>query len=90
MRGIGVRELKAHASEILQQVREQKARYVITYRGEPIGLLTPIEKIPEAGLSAPPQSDQAVWDELDRLAEEIGRGWSSPQTSAELLAEMRR
>ncbi len=90
MRGIGVRELKAHASEILQQVREQKARYVITYRGEPIGMLTPIEKVPEVGGSASLPSEQAVWDELDRLGAEISRGWSSPQTSAEILSEMRR
>ncbi len=90
MRGIGVRELKAHASEIMQNVREQKAHYVITYRGEPIGLLTPIEKVPAAGGAASPLSDQAVWDELDRLGVEISRGWSSPQTSSELLSEMRR
>jgi len=90
MRSIGVRELKSQASEIIQTVRNHRARYVITYRGEPVGLLTPLDKIPEADRSPALPSDQAVWDELDRLAEEIGRGWSSPQSSAEGLSEMRR
>ena len=30
---VGVRELKIRASEILRNVRERRARYVITYRG---------------------------------------------------------
>jgi hypothetical protein len=31
-----------------------------------------------------------VWAELTRLGEEISRGWRSPQTSTELLSDMRR
>ena len=31
-----------------------------------------------------------VGEELTRLGEEIGRGWCSPLTSTEILAEMRR
>ena len=37
MPDIGVRELKTHASEIVRNVREQRARYVVTYRGQPVG-----------------------------------------------------
>jgi hypothetical protein len=36
------------------------------------------------------EPDTAAWDELTRLGEEIGRGWRSPLTSAELLSDMRR
>ena len=83
---VGVRELKARASEILRQVREERARYVITYRGRPVGLLTPLdEAIPQAQPPAP-----AAWEELTRLGREIGREWHSPLTSAELLSKMRR
>jgi prevent-host-death family protein len=49
MPDVGVRELKAHASEIIREVREEQAQYVITYPGRPVGLLTPLE---HAGLSA--------------------------------------
>ncbi|MBN1138765.1 MAG: type II toxin-antitoxin system Phd/YefM family antitoxin, partial [Anaerolineae bacterium] len=42
MPDVGVRELKAQASEIVRQIRENRARYIITYRGEPVGLLMPL------------------------------------------------
>ena len=90
MAEVGVRELKARASEIIREVREQRTRYVITHRGRPVGLLIPLE---ESGASALPvlgEPTSAAWDELVRLGEEIGRGWRSPLTSTELLSEMRR
>jgi prevent-host-death family protein len=87
MPDVGVRELKTHASEIVRKVREQRARYVITYRGRPVGLLVPLDETPLPALA---QGEPAAWDELVRLGEEIGRGWQSPKTGAELLSEMRR
>jgi prevent-host-death family protein len=88
MKQVGVRELKASASEIIRAVRERQARYVITYRGRPVGLLLPLKgatPLPE-GL----EEEEAIWEDLERLGEEIGRGWASPLTGAELLSEMRR
>lgn len=90
MPDVGVRELKARGLEIIRKVREQRARYVITYRGRPVGLLTPLGKAkPEAG-SWGDESESTAWDDLTRLGEEIGREWQSPQTSVELLSDMRR
>ena len=85
MARVGVRELKTRASEIIRSVREQGTRYVITHRGHPVGLLIPLEGVPTPG-----EPDMAAWDKLVRLGEEIGRGWQSPMTSAEILSEMRR
>ncbi|HID62770.1 MAG TPA: type II toxin-antitoxin system Phd/YefM family antitoxin [Anaerolineae bacterium] len=90
MPDIGVRELKARASEIIREVRERRARYVITYRGRPVGLLLPLDEVRAATLSPTDESATTVWEELTRLGEEIGRGWRSPLTSVELLSEMRR
>ena len=90
MPDVGVRELKAHASEIVRQVREQRARYIITYRGQPVGVLLPLD---EASATLPPASEEsgaAAWATLMRLGKEIGREWRSPLTSSELLSEMRR
>ena len=90
MAEVDVRELKARASEIIRDVRERRARYTVTYRGRPVGLLVPLE---EAGMASPPPPAEpatAAWEELVRLGEEIGRGWRSPLTSTELLSEMRR
>jgi len=89
MPDVGVRELKAHASEIIRNVRDRRTRYVITHRGRPVGLLIPLD---ETRVSLPPEGESATtaWDELTRLGEEIGRDWRSSLTSAELLSEMRR
>jgi prevent-host-death family protein len=90
MPNVGVRELKARASEIIREVREQRARYVITYRGRPVGVLLPLGEATQAQTVAGSEQGTAVWEELSRLGEEIGRGWQSALTSAELLSEMRR
>jgi len=87
---IGIRELKARASEIVRAVRERRARYLITHRGKPVGVLIPLE---ESGLEEMPSAREqgaTAWEELVKLGEEIGRGWQSDLTSAELLSEMRR
>ena len=90
MAEVGIRELKARASEIVREVRERRARYTITYRGRPVGVLLPLDEAaqPET-LTGGVQGDD-VWHELDRLGEEIGQGWKSPLTSTQLLSEMRR
>ena len=90
MREIGVRELKVRASEIVRNVRRRRARYIITYRGRPVGLLAPIEGAgsgPTISGSEPPIS---AWDELTRLGREIAQGWPAGKTSADVLSEMRR
>ncbi|NIM05457.1 MAG: type II toxin-antitoxin system prevent-host-death family antitoxin [Armatimonadetes bacterium] len=43
MNDVGIRELKAKASEILRRAREPCVRYVITYRGHPLAVLGPLE-----------------------------------------------
>ena len=90
MAEIGVRELKVHASEIVRAVRDQRAHYLVTYRGRPVGVLMPLEEIEPEQLASPARGQATAWDELVRLGEEIGRGWQSPLTGTELLSEMRR
>ncbi len=85
MAEVGVRELKARASEILRDVRDRQVRYTVTYRGRPVGVLIPIA---EAGADAPEAA--TAWDDLMRLGQEIGSGWRSPLSSSELLSQMRR
>ena len=45
MPDVGVRDLKTHSTEIIREVRERNARYVITYRRKPVALLMPLEGI---------------------------------------------
>lgn len=90
MPDVGVRELKIRASEIVRAVRERRARYTITYRGRPVGVLLPLVEPSAAGALPDGESGQAVWDELTEMGEEIGRGWQSDMSSFELLSQMRR
>ena len=90
MPDVGVRELKTRASEIIRSVRENRARYTITYRGQPVGVLIPLEQPRQEPMIGGETLAESAWDELVRLGQEIGRGWRSPLTSAELLSEMRR
>jgi prevent-host-death family protein len=85
---VGVRELKTHASEIIRKVRDRHMRYVITYRGRPVGLLLPLEE-PDLEKRLLNQAADS-WEELTQLGEEIGQGWQTAQTSAEILSAMRR
>jgi prevent-host-death family protein len=87
MREIGVRELKVKASEIMRSVRKRRARYIITYRGRPVGLLSPIQDQESSRVTS---GESAAWDELTRLGQEIGRGWPAGASSADVLSEMRR
>lgn len=89
MREIGVRELKVKASEIVRNMREHRTRYLITYRGQPVGMLSPLES---ADRPASPQTADArlAWNELTRLGQEIAQGWPTGKTSADYLTETRR
>lgn len=85
---IGVRELKNRASEIVRDVHEQKAEFIVTLRGEPVAVIRPLtEKSGRELLQA--EEDEAL-AEVDRLAEKIARAWRSPKSALELLEEQRR
>ena len=85
MKSVGVRELKAHASEILRGVRERGEMIELTFHGRAIALLVPIE--------AKRRDDtdwHELWADMDRLAEEIAAYWPEGVSAAEAVAEDRR
>jgi len=73
--------LKNRTSEVVRAVREERAEYVITYRGKPVARLVPVTEEEDA--------EQAL-QELERLGQEISTGWRSDKSAVELLTEMRR
>jgi len=83
---IGVRELKVRASEVLRDVRDNRARYVVTHRGEPVGLIVPYSPGEAAGRPAPDESWARLLESLDSL----GNAWNTSLTSTEALDELRR
>ncbi len=85
MRSVGVRELKAHASEILRLVRERGETVELTFHGRAVARLIPV--VP-AGRPEPEWA--SVWTEMDRLAEEIGARWPAGLSAEDAVREDRR
>jgi prevent-host-death family protein len=83
---IGVRDLKTHASEVMRDVRENRARYVVTHRGEPVGVIVPYSPKEEVLPLTPDES----WSQLFAALDALGKSWNTPLTSIEVLDEMRR
>jgi len=81
-----VRDLKAHASEMMRCVAEQHATYVVTRRGRPVGLHTPMP----APAAEAPLTPEDAWGRLEKLGSELNRAWKTRRTSTTAIAEMRR
>ena len=91
---VGVRELKNQTSEIIREVRETRAEYVVTYHGRPVAVLLPVDeewpKLETGQVARSASPGQAIWAELEALRQEIGQNWQSEQTAVELVSEQRR
>ena len=86
MQDIGIRELKARASELVRHVAEEHATYTITRRGRPVGILAPTE------VARPLRSKagDAAWDRLEELWERIGKSPRPRKSALQELFKMRR
>jgi prevent-host-death family protein len=84
MSEIGVRELKLHASEILQRVREKNESFQITHRGRVVARLVP------APTRTVRDAEGNIWMDMDDLAEEIAANWPPGLTAPDAVAEQRR
>ena len=89
---IGVRELREHTTQVLRQVRERRAEYVVTYQGRPIALLLPIDSdaVEEAMVQAGRRSVEGGLETYRRVIEQIRRGWPTDKSTQELMDEIRR
>jgi prevent-host-death family protein len=79
---VGIRELKQQASELIRRVRERGDEIRVTYHGKVVARILPVQPAAE--------EVQRAWDDLDRLAEEIGKGWPQGVSAAEAVSEGRR
>ena len=89
---IGVRELREHTAEVLRQVREQKAEYVITYQGRPVAFLSPVdeEAVETAMVRAGRASAGDGWEAYLRLIDEIRSNPLRQHPAQDLMDEIRR
>ena len=91
---VGIRELKNDASEIIRAVREERAEYVVTLRGQPVALILPMaegwqEAAAERAVAAT-RANADFWDRMAALGAEIAAKWQSDKTAVELIEEQRR
>jgi prevent-host-death family protein len=88
---VGVRALKNQTTEIVRDVRENRAEYVVTYRGRPVAVLLPVDEewLTQRTIEATTPGED-VRAELEALRQEIGQAWQSEKTAVELISEGRR
>ena len=86
MKDIGIRELKAKASELVRHVAEEHATYTITRRGRPVGVLAPTDFV------APTENGAGrdAWERMLALADRIGKQKGPRRSVVKELAAMRR
>jgi prevent-host-death family protein len=102
MKDIGIRELKAKASELVRHVAEEHATYTITRRGRAVGVLAPADFRPpersQAGLprrspgSSEPETKagDAAWDRLEELWTRVDKSRPPRKSALCELAKIRR
>jgi prevent-host-death family protein len=85
MTAVGVRQLKARASELLRQLEDGGEPIEITKRGKVIARLVPAER------PWPTREEiGAWWTDHDHLAQEIGSDWPEGVSAVEAVREQRR
>jgi antitoxin (DNA-binding transcriptional repressor) of toxin-antitoxin stability system len=83
MSAVGVLELKEQTDEIVRRVREDKESIDVTYQGEVVARLVPIPRPVDL------ETLSRLWEEEDRLAEEISKYWPEGVSAADAIAEDR-
>jgi prevent-host-death family protein len=87
---VGVRELKTHAARIVRQVRETQASYVITHRGEAVGVILPLDPKPPAPALAADSGGDDAWAAFLRAGRRIQQQSSPRKSGVRMLSQSRR
>ena len=89
-KAVGVRELKTHAARILRHVREARASYILTHRGQAVGVILPLDAPEEVAPSADDAHAGAAWDAFLRAGQRIQGRFRPGASGVRLLSDMRR
>lgn len=87
---VGVRELKTHAARILRQVREARASYLLTHRGQPIGVILPVDVEAEAADAGAAVDATTAWNAFVRAGRRLERRFPRGASGVRILSDMRR
>lgn len=86
MNEIGIRELKAKASELVRHVAEDHAVYTITRRGRPVGVLAPAD----FAAAKKGAAGREAWARLLAIGDRVAKQPASRKSALDELFKMRR
>jgi prevent-host-death family protein len=78
---VGIRELKQQTSELIRRVRERGDEILVTHHGKVVARILPVTPAPD--------ESRHIWEDLDRLAVEIGKRWPQGVSAAHAVSEGR-
>lgn len=84
---VGVKELKNRTTQIIRDVREKNAEFVITVDGEAVAVLIPYKTLTAIERKA---KRQAALAGIKALAKDISKEWDGKMSAAEAVSEQRR
>jgi len=87
---VGVRDLKTHASHIVEQVREAGASYVVTHRGEAVGVILPVGASDPMLPGREDVDADAAWHAFLQAGRRLERRFQSGVSGVEILSTTRR
>ena len=82
---VGVRELKQQLSRLLRLVRDEGEMVEITYRGEAVARLVPVDPPAPA-----PEEMEAILADLEQLAVEVSARWPEGVSALDAVDDVRR
>jgi prevent-host-death family protein len=85
MQTIGIRELKAHLSEVLREVEENGKIIDVTNRGEVVVRLVPMRR-----RRPNEQQVNAIISDLDTMANELAAYWPEGMSVEDAIDDVRR
>jgi antitoxin (DNA-binding transcriptional repressor) of toxin-antitoxin stability system len=89
-KAVGVRELKTHAARILRHVREAQASYILTHRGQAVGVILPLDAPHDSGQAADDANAGAAWTAFLDAGRRIQGRFRPGASAVRVLSEMRR
>jgi prevent-host-death family protein len=89
-KAVGVRDLKTHAARIIREVRETQAAYVVTHRGQAVGMILPVRPGDDVSAIARDGGAAAAWDRFLAAGRRLERRFRPGISGVRLLSSMRR
>ncbi len=87
---VGVRELKTHAAQIVREVREAQASYVVTHRGRAVGVILPLDPTSPRPPDAEDAGAPTAWGAFLHAGRRLERRFRPRVSGVQALSKMRR